>query len=306
MQRRQILANGGQAALLLGTGSQSIATASVTTATTAKDPQPAKSSTSSPQPSPQSPPPPPEWVGTAARDPRLAFNVYAVVAPSGAPLAAIDLDGAGRVRTGVFFYTSQSEAEAGRAAATATSPAAANCAVTTVAFADALALVYTPPYKISGLPGYFCYRFFTGPTATDAAKQLSGLDTLSDLGLPVFYAEAKEIEDLPGADEKTSTGSGSTTKTSDLYVSYDDAERAAKAMGARGQVVVADLNRVARAWAAEASASPSSSSPRRAPPATPRVILPDQATKGRAGRVGKAPAFKPTERVLALEWNVFE
>jgi hypothetical protein len=177
MQRRQILANGGQAALLLGTGSQSIATASVTTATTAKDPQPAKSSTSSPQPSPQSPPPPPEWVGAAARDPRLAFNVYAVVAPSGAPLAAIDLDGAGRVRTGVFFYTSQSEAEAGRAAATATSPAAANCAVTTVAFADALALVYTPPYKISGLPGYFCYRFLRvqrrpTPPSSSAASTL--------------------------------------------------------------------------------------------------------------------------------------
>jgi len=326
IQRRQLLANGGQAALLLGAGSQSVPVASAAAATAVKDPPSAKLSPSSPQPSPQSPPQPPEWVAAVARDPRLDFKVYAVVVPSGAPLAAIDLDGAGRVRTGVFFYTSQAEAEAGRAAATATSPAAANCVVTAVPFTDALALVFTPPYKISGLPGYFCYRFFTGPTATEAAKKLSSLDTLSDLGLPVFYAE--ELEDdvvASGADETGSGGSSkssegnsssqrdsakATKKTSDLYVSYDDAVRAATQMGARGQVAVADLNRVARAWATETAApayAPSLTNLRRVAASSPRIILPDQATKGRGAiRSGKAPAFKSTDRVLAIEWNVFE
>lgn len=323
MQRRQLLANGGQVALLLSAGTQVVPVASAATAKAVNGPQTAKPSQPS---SPQSPPQPPEWVTAVARDPRLDFKVYAVVAPSGAPLAAIDLDGAGRVRTGVFFYTSQAEAEAGRAAATATSPAAANCAVTAVSFTDALALVFTPPYKISGLPGYFCYRFFTGPTATEAAKKLSDLDTLSDLGLPVFYAEEKEDDIVAlGTDEASSSGSSSKSsegnsnshrdsakamkRTSDLYVSYDDAVRVAKQMGAGGQMAVADLNRVARAWAAEATPAyaPFSSNLRRPTASTPRVILPDRATKGRGAiRSGKAPAFKSTDRVLALEWNVFE
>jgi hypothetical protein len=224
-------------------------------------------------------------VAAAAHDPRLAFDVFAVVAPSGAPLAAIDLDGAGRVRTGVFFYTSREEADAGRAAAAATSPAAKGCVVVAVPFGDALGLVYTPPYKIAGLPGYYCFRFYTGPATATAAKQLSGLDNLSDLGLPVFYAEE--------------VASPAAAKTSDLYLLPGDAARAAKPLGAAGRVAVADLGRVARSWAeAEAaSAVPLGRS-------TPRVVPPDRAT-ARASS-GRAPAFKPAERVLALEWNVYE
>jgi hypothetical protein len=237
-------------------------------------------------------------------DPRLAFSVFAVTTPQGVPLVAVDLDGVGRVRTVAYFFNTKSEATKGLAAAVRDSPGVAKgCKVTEVPFAEALFLLYTPPFKITGLPGYYCWRFKSSQAQTADALRISGLSTLSDRSIPVFFST-----------NPNSLVSGA------VYFELSDLERV---NGGNG-VGVTDLGRLVKSWptaetsisasSPASSSSSSSSSPSPTPAAVNaaqqlvRVVTPGQRGGDTATRTTRkqwpSSTYRSADHALALEWNI--
>ena len=124
-----------------------------------------------------------------------AIPCFAVVTPEGFPLVSVNLDGKGRVRTVAYFFESASTAESVRQAALSVDPkGAAGALVLPVPLSEALALILQPPFKATGLPGYYAHRMFLDKRILDAALSLTGLESLAETAVPVFYEDSPESE----------------------------------------------------------------------------------------------------------------
>jgi len=144
------------------------------------------------------PPPPPPPLVDLSRDPRLRDpQVYAVVSSSTlGPVATVSLDFRGRVRSVAYFFDSRAGAEGALDVIQRSSPSAVTAAgknglvVTALPLSQALALTMQEPFKVQGLPGYFCHRFLVGGETRDTALGLSGLASMADNTVPLFFSKA--------------------------------------------------------------------------------------------------------------------
>mmetsp|Transcript_64372 Transcript_64372/g.126375 ORF Transcript_64372/g.126375 Transcript_64372/m.126375 type:complete len:308 (-) Transcript_64372:243-1166(-) len=254
-----------------------------------------------PQSSNQPPtqPSPPEWTQKVRDDPRLDFSVYAVTNSQGVPLVAVDLDFSGRARTAAYFFEAKSEAEHALSLALNESPdVAKGCVVTEVPFSEALGLLYTPPFKVTGLPGYYCWRFKKSEALIADALSLSGLETLSELVIPVFLSKSQS-----GAD------SGA------VFMQLADLEKAAglkhssSGGGSSSTVSVTDLRQIVKSWAqiATATAEEKAADSGGTFAAAEKVVrvVPPKSQRGSGNKAGTSPRrYRPAEHLLALEWSV--
>lgn len=165
------------------------------------------------------------------------IDAYAVTTAEGVPVVTVGLDYKGRVRTVASFFASRSDAEYACTLARRASPSVAgNATVTPVPLNEALGLAAQGPYKIQGLPGYFCHRFYVPSAVRDEALRLTGLASLSDTALPLFYSPA-------------GTGRGQSGSSVELYFTPEGAQK--KGGGYAEAVAVTDLMAVAREWERE-------------------------------------------------------
>lgn len=210
-----------------------------------------------------------------------------------------------------FFFETAAEAEAERKAAKAAcAPSiAGDAVVTAVPLATALALTYQPVSKRRGFPGYFCHRFRLSTEVKADALRLSGLESISDASVPVFY------EKLDGASNNTNTnadgGQALFLRLRDLREDMAKRAKEAKKAGgstgsggsgadqkgaAAGDVGVADLGRIAKQWSASAAAGGGGG----AGQGSAVVVGARGGAKGAKANV----EYSKDEALLALEWNI--
>ena len=242
----------------------------------------------------------PGWALAVASDARLLdVYVYAITKPSGVPLFAIDLDDQDRIRSVGYFFETEAEAEAQRRSvkAACNPEVAGDAIVLPVPIAEALALTYQPVSKRSGFPGYYCHRFYLAPEVKADALKLTGIDRLPDVAVPLFYENADgslflRLSDLLEDRKKGSGGRRSEMERPKGTTEDDPIDGP--------DVRVADLAKVAKAWAAAAAASEKNTAS--GAPGSGRVV---GAGKGKGRSTSPfAINYSRDQATLALEWNI--
>ena len=274
--------------LIVGGGLLTASAASAGAASSA-----ARSATSAASTARLDPPGPPEWTSALVGDSRLNFPVYAVTTPQGAPLVAVDLDQKGRVRTVAYFFIAEDEAEEARKDVKKACPGVASrSVVTAVPFNDALALTFVTPYKIKGLPGYYCFRFHRSLRALSDALEVSGLESLSDLAVPAFVA-------TPEVD-------GVIPKPPEIFLRLEDLEASRKSQpkGQRGPVTATDLGLIAKQWALARECNGGGGED--CGGSTISLVAEDAEVipPPKKGKSEPPRNYLTEERILALEWDI--